>query len=158
MAVSVVVSLVVVTFITVEFAWSSLLLDMASICIILPHMGLQLQRLSLTHPLLFKNVVLRTSDVIYYFRVKNGKDNQNVWVASFSSAVVRCLLQCAYQWRLISECRLIMIVGMVVSVVVFINVVFVWSSLHVASLCIILHHIGLQLHRLSILIISCSRR
>ena len=97
MAVSVVVSLVVVTFIKVDFVGSSLLLDMASICIILPHMGLQLQRLSLTHPLLLKNVFLRTSDVIYYFRVKNGKDNQNVWVASFSSAVVRCLLQCAYQ-------------------------------------------------------------
>ena len=158
MAVSVVVSLVVVTFITVDFVGSFLLLGMALICMILPHMGLQLQRLSLNHQLLFNNIVLRTSDVIYYFRVKNGRDNQNVWVASFSSAVVRCLLQCAYQWRLISKCRLIMVVGMVVCVVVFINVVFVWSSLHVASLCIILHHIGLQLQRLSILIISCSRR
>ena len=55
---------VVVIFITVVFVGSSLLLGMASICIILPHMGLQLQRLSLTHKLLFKNVVLRTSAVI----------------------------------------------------------------------------------------------
>ena len=33
-------------------------------------MGLQLQRLSFNHQLLCKNVVLKTSDAIYYFRVK----------------------------------------------------------------------------------------
>ena len=63
-------SLVVVIFITVVFAGSSLLLRIASIRIILHHMGLQLQRLSSNHQLLCKNVVLKTSDTIYHFRGK----------------------------------------------------------------------------------------
>ena len=50
----------------------SLLLYIAPKCIILLHMGLQLQRLLFLHQLLFKKVVLKTSDAIYYFRVKNG--------------------------------------------------------------------------------------
>ena len=65
-----VVSLVVVVFITVIFVRSSLLLCIASICIILRHMGLQLQRLSFPYKLLSKKIVLKTSDDIYYFRVK----------------------------------------------------------------------------------------
>ena len=73
MAVSMVVSLVVVNFIMVVFiivvfVWSSLLLRIASICIILHHMRLQLQRLSFPH----QKVGLKTCDAIYYFRVKNG--------------------------------------------------------------------------------------
>ena len=32
------------------------------------------------HHQLFKKVVLNTSNVIYYFRVKNGSDYQNGWV------------------------------------------------------------------------------
>ena len=68
MAENKVVSLVVVVFITVVFVGSSLLLHMASKCIILCHMRLQLQRLSFPH----KKVVLKTSYAIYYFRVKNG--------------------------------------------------------------------------------------
>ena len=57
-----IVSLVVVVIITVVFAGSSLLLHIASICIILRHMGLQLQRLSFSYKLLSKKVVLKTSD------------------------------------------------------------------------------------------------
>ena len=53
---------------------------LASMCIIFHHIGLQLQGLSFPHQLLFKNVVLKTSDTIYYFRVKNGWDYQNGWV------------------------------------------------------------------------------
>ena len=45
---------------------------LTSMCIIFHHIGLQLQRLSFPHQLLFKKVVLKTSDAIYYFRVKNG--------------------------------------------------------------------------------------
>ena len=67
-----VVSLVVIIFIIVVFVGSSLLLHIASICIILCHMGVQLQRLSFPYKLLSKKVVLKTSDAIYYFRVKNG--------------------------------------------------------------------------------------
>ena len=64
-------TLVVVVFTTVVFVGSSfLLLRIASICIILRHMRLQLQRLSSNHQLLCKNVVLKTSDTIYHFRVK----------------------------------------------------------------------------------------
>ena len=80
MVVIMVVSLVVVAFIIVISVWSSLLLRIASICITLHHMILQLQRLSFPHQLLFKKVVLNTSDAIYYFRVKNGLDCQNGWV------------------------------------------------------------------------------
>ena len=58
MAKNMIASLVVVVFITVVFAGSSLLLRIASIGIILRHMGLQLQKLSSNHQLLFKNVVL----------------------------------------------------------------------------------------------------
>ena len=60
----------VVSLVVVVFAGSSLLLRIASICIILRHMRLQLQRLSSNHQLLCKNVVLKTSDTIYHFRVK----------------------------------------------------------------------------------------
>ena len=70
MAKNMVVSLVVVVFITVVFAGSSLLLRIASIRIILRHMRLQLQRLSSNHQLLCKNVVLKTSDTIYHVTVK----------------------------------------------------------------------------------------
>ena len=73
MAKNMVVSFVVVVFITVVFAGSSLLLRIASIRIILRHMRLQLQRLSSNHQLLCKNVVLKTSDAIYHFRVKMAK-------------------------------------------------------------------------------------
>ena len=67
MAENMVVSLVVVVFITVIFEGSSLLLRIASVCIILPHMGLQLQlqRLSFPNQLLFKKVVCKTIDAIY---------------------------------------------------------------------------------------------
>ena len=44
-------------------------------------MRLQLQRLSFTHQLLFKKVDLKTIYAIYHFRVKNGRDYQNGWVA-----------------------------------------------------------------------------
>ena len=76
-----VVSFVVVIFNKVVcgmvlFFWSSLLLHIAAICIILLRMGLQLQRLSFPHQLLFKKLVLKTSDVIYYFRVKSSSDYQ----------------------------------------------------------------------------------
>ena len=54
------------------FFWSSLLLQIAAISMSLLRMGLQLQRLSFPHQLLFKKVVLKTSDFIYHFRVKNG--------------------------------------------------------------------------------------
>ena len=70
MAKNMVVSLVVVVFITVVFAGSSLLLRIASICIILHHMGLQLQRFSFPYKLMSKKVVLKTSDAIYYSIVK----------------------------------------------------------------------------------------
>ena len=60
----------VVSLVVVVFAGSSLLLRIASIRIILRHMRLQLQRLSSNHQLLCKNVVLKTSDTIYHFRVK----------------------------------------------------------------------------------------
>ena len=73
MAKNMIASLVVVVFITVIFAGSSLLLRIASIRIILRHMGLQLQRLSSNHQLLCKNVVLKISDAIYHFRVKMAK-------------------------------------------------------------------------------------
>ena len=73
MAKNMIVSLVVVVFITVVFAGSSLLLRIASICIILRHMGLQLHRLSFPYKLLSKKVVLKTSDAIYYFIVKMAK-------------------------------------------------------------------------------------
>lgn len=75
MAISMVVSLAVVVFITVVFIGSSLLLRIESICIILNHIGLQLQRISFPHELLFKNVVLKKSEAIYYLRVKNGFQN-----------------------------------------------------------------------------------
>ena len=73
MNVSMVVRLFVVVFIIVIFVWLS------SFCA-LPHLninkiapnGLQLQRLSFPHKLLLKKVVLKTSDAIYYFRVKNS--------------------------------------------------------------------------------------
>ena len=65
-----IVSHVVVVFIIVVFVWLSLLLRIASIRIILRHIRLQLQRLSSNHQLLCKNVVLKTSDTIYHFRVK----------------------------------------------------------------------------------------
>ena len=70
MAKNMIASLVVVVFITVVFAGSSSLLRIASIRIVMRHMGLQLQRLSSNHQLLCKNVVLKTSDTIYHFRVK----------------------------------------------------------------------------------------
>ena len=70
MAVSMVISLVVVVFNIVVFVWLSLLLRIASIHIILRHMRLQLQRPPSNHQLLCKNVVLKTSDTIYHFRVK----------------------------------------------------------------------------------------
>ena len=70
MAKDMVVSLVVAFFIIVVFVGSSLLLPIASICMILRHMGLQLQRLSFPHQLLCKDVVLKTSDAFYQFRVK----------------------------------------------------------------------------------------
>ena len=60
----------VVSLVVGVFVGSSLLLHMASKCIILCHMRLQLQRLSSNHQLLCKNVVLKTSDTIYHFRVK----------------------------------------------------------------------------------------
>ena len=51
----------------------SLLLSLriAVLCMILLHMGLQLQRLSFPHQLLFKNVVMNTSYAIYHFRLHN---------------------------------------------------------------------------------------
>ena len=67
-----VVSFVVDVFITFIFVGSSLLMSIASICIILRHMGVQLQKLSFPYKLLSKEVVLKTRDAIYYFRVKNG--------------------------------------------------------------------------------------
>ena len=70
MAKNMIVSLVVVVFITVVFAGPALLLRIASIRIILCHMKLQLQRFSSNHQLLCKNVVLKTSDTKYHFRVK----------------------------------------------------------------------------------------
>ena len=73
MAKNMIASLVVFIFITVVFAGSSLLLRIASIRIILRHMRLQLQRLSSNHQLLCKNVVLKTSDAFYHFRVKMAK-------------------------------------------------------------------------------------
>ena len=71
MAASMVVRLVIVVFIILVFVRSSLLLRMASICLILHHLELQLQRLSFPHHLLFKKVFLNTSVAIYHFRVKN---------------------------------------------------------------------------------------
>ena len=70
LAVIMVIGLDVVVFVTVVFVWSLLRID--SICIILHQMGLQLQRLSFPHQLLFNKVVLKIRDAIYYFRVKNG--------------------------------------------------------------------------------------
>ena len=70
MAKNMIVSLLVIVFITAVFAGSSLLLHIASICIILRHIGLQLQRLSYNHQLLCRNVALKTSYAIYHFRVK----------------------------------------------------------------------------------------
>ena len=70
MANDMVVRLVVVIFITVVFLGSSLLLRIASICMILCHMGVQLQRLPFPYKLLSKKVVLKTNDAIYYFIVK----------------------------------------------------------------------------------------
>ena len=96
MAKNMIASLVVVVFITVVFAGSSLLLRIASIRIIMRNMGLQLQRLSFLHQLLFKNVVLKTSDAISHFRVKMAETIKNFdskWLkTSFSSADVSCLL------------------------------------------------------------------
>ena len=71
MAKNMIVSLVMVVFITVVFAGSSLLLRIASICIILHHMELKLQRVSFPYQLLFKKVDLKTIYAIYYFRVNN---------------------------------------------------------------------------------------
>ena len=73
MARNMVVSLVVVVFITVVFAGSSLLLRIASIRIILCHMRLQLQRLSFNHQLLCKNVVLNTSHTFHHFWEKRAE-------------------------------------------------------------------------------------
>ena len=53
---------------------------LASMCTIFHHIGPQLQRLSFPHQLLFKKVVLKTSNAIYYFRVKNSWDHQNGWL------------------------------------------------------------------------------
>ena len=53
---------------------------LASMCTIFHHIGLQMQRLSFPHQLLFKKVVLKTRVVIHYFRVKNVWDYQNGWV------------------------------------------------------------------------------
>ena len=80
MAVSMVVSHVVVVFIIVVFVWSSLLLLIAALCKTLSHMGLLLQRLSLSHQLFFKKVVLKTGDAIYFFRVETIK-----WLGSHCS-------------------------------------------------------------------------
>ena len=41
------------------------------------------------HHQLFKKVVLNTSNVIYYFRVKNGSDYQNGWVENFFTQTYR---------------------------------------------------------------------
>ena len=60
---------------------SSLLLPIAAICIILLHMELQQQSLSFPHQLLFKKVILKTIDDIYYFRAKNTWHYQNGWPA-----------------------------------------------------------------------------
>ena len=72
-----IVSLVVVVFIMFVLVGSYLLLPIASICIILHPIGLQLQTLSFPHQLLFKKVILKISGAIYYFRVKIGRDYQN---------------------------------------------------------------------------------
>ena len=47
---------------------------------ILLHMGLQLQRLLFPHQLLFKKIVLKTGDAIYYFRVETIKLRMVVFV------------------------------------------------------------------------------
>ena len=70
MAKNMVVSIVVVVFISVVFVRSSLLLRIASICIIFRHMGLQLKRLPFPDQLLCKNVVMQTSDAIYHFNLQ----------------------------------------------------------------------------------------
>ena len=72
MALSMVVSLVVVVFITVVFVGSSLLLCIASMYVILCRNELHLQRLLFPHQLLLKNVVLMSSYALYHIRVKNG--------------------------------------------------------------------------------------
>ena len=142
-------------------------------CLILLHMGQQLQRLLFPHQLLFKKVVLRTIIIIisdylrlskwmgspsslsaviqegcqckllcssYHLLVKDcvewlwltlskwlGSPSCVEWLwltllkwlgsPSFSSAVVSFLLYCTYQWRIFSECRVIMAAIMVASLV-----------------------------------------
>ena len=47
---------------------------------IAPHRATAAEAL-IPHQQLFKKVILKTSDAIYYFRLKNGRDYQNGWVA-----------------------------------------------------------------------------
>ena len=78
-------------------------------------MGLQLQRLPFSNQLLFKLVVLQTSDAVYHFREKNGRGFQNGWVAPaphqllFKKVVLvsLCVLVLMSD-RNLSECRVIM--------------------------------------------------
>ena len=129
MAVSVfVVIFITVVFITVVFAGSSLLLRIASICIILRHMGLQLQRLSYNHQLLCRNVVLKTSYAIYHFGVKRAETIKMAEDQLFISCCKLFTLMCL-PVNNFSDCWVIIAVSMVVSlfVVVFIVLVFVWS-------------------------------
>ena len=72
---------IVVLFTTVVFVIVVFDLHIAEIFMVLVHMvlhmliqlrmGLQLQSLSFPHQLLFKKVVLKTCDSVYYFRAKN---------------------------------------------------------------------------------------
>ena len=50
-----------------------------------PHRTIAVEALN-PHQQLFKKVVLKTSDAIYYFRVKNGLDYQNGWVENASNS------------------------------------------------------------------------
>ena len=149
-----VVSLVVVVFITVVFAGSSLLLCIASIRIILCHMRLQLQRLSSNHQLLCKNVVLKTSDAIYHFRVKMAKTikmaEDQLFIRWCKLFTLRCLpvknffrllndYGCKYGCKSCCGCFYYSCLRMVVFVIAHC----------LASMCIIFHHIGLQLQGLS---------
>ena len=68
--------------------------------IILHNIGQQLQRLSFSNQLLFKKVVLKIRDAIHYFRVKIGRDYQNlIWIEKclmFWSGVRWLILQIDY--------------------------------------------------------------
>ena len=72
MAVGLIVSLVLVVFIIVIFVMVVFVIaHCRNIHNIAPH-GVTAAELPFPHQLLLKKVVLKTSDAIYYFRVKNG--------------------------------------------------------------------------------------